>query len=81
MNEEKISRWQETAKNALVGRTILAAHYMDKSETHYMGWDQSGIFLVLDNGAQVIVQRDEEGNGPGVLCVVSEQDSILLPTL
>lgn len=54
---------------ALVGRTINLARYLTKEESADMMWDHDdyGILIELDNGTQVIVSRDAEGNGAGRL--------------
>jgi len=79
MNQQ--AKFEAIAKNHLVGRTIKNLFYMRNEDTQAMGWYESGIVLVLDNGMQVIVQQDPEGNGPGSLYLVSETAEVLLPAV
>lgn len=75
------AKWNAVAMKELRGRTIVHTTYMTSEDTKAMGWYKSGLVLFLDNGAQVFVQQDDEGNGPGALLVAYENDSVLLPTL
>lgn len=75
------AKWNAVAMKELRGRTIVHTMYMTSEDTKAMGWYKSGLVLFLDNGAQVFVQQDDEGNGPGALLVAHENDDVLLPTL
>jgi hypothetical protein len=78
---QTIARWESVAKSHLKDRTIVDMFYLNKKEVEDMAWYRSGLVLVLDNGAQVVVQQDDEGNGPGALLVSTSTDSIILPTI
>jgi hypothetical protein len=75
------AQWEKVAKDHLVGRTIKSLFYMGEEDVEAMGWYESGIVLVLDNGVQVVVQQDPEGNGPGSLYLASETEGVLIPSL
>jgi hypothetical protein len=77
----KSAKWGTIAKGHLVGRTIKNVFYLNEHDVEEMGWYQSGVVLVLDNNVQVLVQEDDEGNGPGSLLLISENESVILPTL
>ena len=53
----------------LVGRTIKEVKYTSKEEKEELGWCQDGLLLVLDDGKEVLLVQDEEGNGPGTLWI------------
>lgn len=74
-------RWTRKAYDLLVGRTIKRAEYLSKSNCEELGWDDSGLVLILDNGSQILVQCDDEGNGPGALVVQTKTDFDILPTI
>jgi hypothetical protein len=63
----KYKRWEELANKLLAGRKITEVQYLNKTNAENMGWMERGIVFFLDNGAQIIVSQDDEGNGPGSL--------------
>lgn len=72
MTQERRDKWTATARRILVGRRIVEARY-DESNT---------LFLVLDDGTQVVPMSDDEGNGPGALHIIDKKDNFeILPTL
>jgi hypothetical protein len=73
--------WRDVALKHLQGRTIVDAFYLSANEREAIGWDQSGIILILDNNAQILVQQDDEGNGPGALSIDTPDSHVLLPTI
>ena len=52
------------------GAKIVKVEYLGQKQTDEMGWSQKGMVLVLDNGKQVWVQSDDEGNNAGMLVVI-----------
>lgn len=76
-----MTQWNTIAAKHLVGLTIVDAGYMTKADIDDLGWYESGLVLTLSNGAQVIVQQDDEGNGPGALVVVSKEAEVVLPVM
>ena len=59
--------WSRRAAKTLVGRTIVAARYLDDGELADCGWDRSCLAVFLDDGSHLMPSQDDEGNGPGAL--------------
>ena len=57
--------WQEKANKHLVNKTI--------KEVRWVQWDadedNTGLVMILNNGATLWLQQDDEGNGPGALYI------------
>jgi hypothetical protein len=51
----------------LKGRTITEVQYTSREHADELGWVTFGIVLILDDGKEVLVTQDDEGNGPGTL--------------
>lgn len=63
--------WLDTLVASLKGRKIVDVGYAIDTE-EAMAWP----VLILDDGTQVIINRDDEGNGPGVMRVYkNDEDS------
>lgn len=75
------TKWTKVATDALVGRKIIKVEYMSKDNCKELDWYESGLVLILDNNTFVVVQCDDEGNGPGSLVVQSMTSDITLPTI
>ena len=75
------TRWTKIATDALVGRKIVKVEYMSKDNCKELDWYESGLVLILDNNTFVVVQCDDEGNGPGSLVVQSMTNDITLPVI
>lgn len=75
------TKWTKVASAALVGRKITRVEYMSKQNCEMMDWYESGLVLFLDNGSFIVVQQDDEGNGPGSLVVQTETTDLILPTI
>ena len=65
--DESKKHWELYVTKALVGRKIVAARYLYSAEMENLGWDKSGIVLLLDDGNYIYPSRDDEGNGAGSL--------------
>ena len=73
--------WDGIAGKLLTGRKITSVRYMGDDEAErQMGWDRCGLVIELDNGLQLILSQDDEGNGPGAL-FTSIKDHDTLPVL
>jgi hypothetical protein len=59
-------------RSGIVGKKIVGVQYLSDKETEEMGWYKKGVILVLDDGKQVFVQSDDEGNDAGMLVVVEK---------
>lgn len=53
----------------LIGRTITDVRDMTQEEKDEADWYGTCIILVLDNGQEVTISQDPEGNGPGWLFI------------
>ena len=75
-------RWTATAQKVFVGRTITAVAYLASEEAEEAGWFCVPLVLTLDNGSQVVIQSDDEGNNGGAVLVVDVAGGdILLPVI
>ena len=84
--EQREQYWNQAATRALKGRGIVKARYMTDKEAENFGWTSRPVVLILDNGAYVIVQSDDEGNDGGAVLILDDPTdekagSLLLPTL
>jgi len=62
--------WNEQAKKLLEGKKIVEARYLTPEEADKtFGWYQRGIVIFFDDGTDMVVSQDDEGNGPGSLFV------------
>lgn len=53
----------------LIGRTIVDVRDMTQDEKDEMDWYGVCPVLILDNGQEVTISQDPEGNGPGWLFI------------
>ena len=65
--KELQTKWNETAKEVLEGRTRKSVRYLNDEEMEMMGWYKRPICFFLDNGESCILSCDDEGNDGGVL--------------
>ena len=84
--QDREQYWNQAATRALKGRGIVKARYMTDKEAENFGWISRPVVLILDNGAYVIVQSDDEGNDGGAVLILDDptdekSGSLLLPTL
>ena len=77
-NQELLTKWTDTAKQVLEGRTIKEVRYLNDEEMKMLGWYKRPISFILDNGEYCILSCDDEGNDGGSLFY--GQDGVL-PTL
>lgn len=67
-----IAYWTKVARDILAGRKIVGVEYVE-----WEGLGELGLMLTLDDGTEVTVSKDDEGNGPGALHTTAEGGSIL----
>ena len=72
-----IEYWQKLTDNPaarplLTGRKIIDVRYQSDSEVDTYGWNCRALVLVLDNGAELVLSTDSEGNGPGAMFYFKE---------
>ena len=74
-------RCETTANNILLGRKIVAIHWMGKEEADEVyGWYKRPIKLELDDGTLIVPQQDDEGNDGGVLLVETPNETVTHPS-
>ena len=62
--EEVEPYWNKLVKK-LEGKTIKKARYLTQGEAELYDWYERGLVLFFTDGTQMILSRDDEGNGPG----------------
>ena len=69
MTERELNeRWETTANKILLGRKIVKIQWLTKEEANKgFGWYSRPVVLQLDDGTEIIPQRDDEGNDGGAL--------------
>lgn len=69
MQKDKRSKlreeWTERLNERLVGLTITKVAYTSDEDMEMCGWHESGAQIFLDDGSILVIQQDDEGNGPG----------------
>jgi hypothetical protein len=60
-------KWNKTASEKLLNKTIVEVRYTTTQENENLGWYSSGLVLIMNDGSNFWVQSDDEGNGPGAL--------------
>lgn len=71
-----IKRTVEALSKHLVGQKIVDIGYLSKAECEEMGWDETCLYITLDNGVSFFPSRDDEGNGPGAMFTTIEDDAL-----
>ena len=75
-------RWSEYAEKHLLGRTIVGIRYLTDKEVEDMGWYQSSVVFILDNGSLFFPSADDEGNDAGALFGQTEKgEEITMPVI
>lgn len=59
--------WTEEARKKLVGRTVVSVDYLSRNDCTCVGWHESSVLIVFDDGTVVFPSQDDEGNGAGAL--------------
>lgn len=65
--EDIRSLWNEIAKKILLNKKIVEVRYLTEEESESIGWNSCSVFIVLDDGTQIVACRDDEQNDAGVL--------------
>jgi formylmethanofuran dehydrogenase subunit C len=75
--------WNRKAQKVLEGRTIVEVFYMSSEEAdENFGWYSRPVVMRLNDGTEVIVSADDEGNDGGSLFYTTEEEpNGVLPTL
>lgn len=67
MAKNIVKTWEDRAKKALVGRTIVGARYLTRKEMADLGWSKSVLVMTLDDGSLLYPSMDDEGNDGGAM--------------
>ena len=59
--------WTERLTDRLVGLTITKVAYTTDEDMDMCDWSEAGVQIFLDDGSILVIQRDDEGNGPGAI--------------
>lgn len=62
-----IEKWERTAKNILVGKTIQSVRYLTDEEQEAFGWSRKTLVIEFDLGYYIFAMADDEGNEAGAL--------------
>lgn len=68
-------------KKLLVGKKIKELDYMTQDECEGMGWCYSSPILILNDGLNITVSEDVEGNGAGCFITGQKTDDDIFPAL
>jgi hypothetical protein len=69
--------WEQKITSLLVGQKIVAVRYQTEEEMNDFDWYAKGLLIDLDDGTQLLVMQDDEGNGPGAIATSSEELPII----
>lgn len=75
--------WNSKAESVLKGKTIVEVSYMsEKDAEEIFGWYSRPIVMRLNDGTEVIVSADDEGNDGGSLFYATDEEpNGVLPSL
>jgi len=59
--------WTVKAQDALVGKTVVETRYLTKVEMEGLGWSESVLVIIFNDGTMLFPSMDDEGNGGGAL--------------
>jgi len=58
-------QWEKEIASKLVGRTITSVNYMSDKDVADMGWYSAGLIIHFDDGNEMLLVSDDEGNNAG----------------
>jgi hypothetical protein len=73
--------WTKKAQEFLLGRKIVSLGYVPSDFADECYYNSRGLWFVLDNGSEVFVMSDDEGNDGGSLHIYANKKTEVLPTL
>jgi hypothetical protein len=79
--EEMTTHWENYAEEHLKGRTIKAVRYMTEEEAKDWMWYKRPLIMILDDGTQLILSADDEGNDGGAMFGQKGDKSLTFPVL
>ena len=75
--------WNRKAQFVLQGKTIEKVFYMSQKEANEdFGWYKRPVVMVLNDGTEIVISADDEGNDGGSIFYASKEElDGVLPTL
>ena len=75
--------WNSKAESVLKGKTIIEVFYMSEEDAeNHFGWYSRPVVMRLNDGTELIISADDEGNDAGSLFYgTDEEPNGVLPTL
>jgi hypothetical protein len=70
----------KAARKLLIGKTIVDVRNLHKDEMAHMMWYKNPHVLILNDGSQIVLQSDDEGNDGGAAFVYNQNESHTLYT-
>ena len=70
------SKWIEKAEKVLLNKKIVKIEWLSEKEMEDFGWHNASIILTLDDGTEIIPQRDDEGNDAGALLWINPSELV-----
>ena len=62
-----ITKWQNSTRKLLVGKTITHVRYLKDEEMEGMAWYSRPVVIIFNDGSMLIPQSDDEGNDGGAM--------------
>lgn len=82
MEKNLDTKWNQVARKALLGKTIVAVNYMSPENAKDMYWNKRPIMFELSDGSVCFISADDEGNDGGALFMQDKDGKdITLPVL
>ena len=72
--EELKVKWQNFARNLLVGKTIKHVRYMNDDEMEDFAWHYAPVVITFTDGTMLVPQSDDEGNDGGALFYYNKKE-------
>lgn len=81
--DEKVIRkqWTKFAQDKLVGRTIVSVRYMTDDEAEEWMWYKKPIIMKLDDGTELMLSCDDEGNDGGAMFGFTKEGNFTFPVI
>lgn len=82
-NKEELEKyWNGKAQFVLKGKTIVDVFYMSETEADEWGWGSRPIVMLLNDGTELVISADDEGNDGGSIFYANKEElDGVLPTL
>jgi hypothetical protein len=74
-------RWTEFAEEKLVGKKIVKVEYMSEKEAKEWMWYKRPLIMHLDDGTQLMLSADDEGNDGGAMFGFKGEKNFTFPVI